>query len=97
MKNEISVYVHLPFCVKKCNYCDFLSGCYPEEVIRAYLDRLLQDICLYGSLLSEREISTIYIGGGTPTVLPSSCIRSIMEKLKSITSLRDGCEISIEM
>ena len=97
MKNEISVYVHLPFCVKKCNYCDFLSGCYPEEVIRAYLDRLLQDICLYGSLLSEREISTIYIGGGTPTVLPSSCIRSIMEKLKSITSLKDGCEITIEM
>lgn len=97
MKNEISVYVHLPFCVKKCNYCDFLSGSFPDDVKKAYIDRLMSDIGSYAGLLSERKIRSVYIGGGTPTVLPASCISSVIEKLKRITSLSKECEITIEM
>ncbi len=97
MKNDISVYVHLPFCIKKCNYCDFLSGSYSDLIKKSYIDCLLNEIDLYSDLLSKREIRTVYLGGGTPTVLPASYIVSIIEKLKKITSFKEGCEITIEM
>ncbi|MBO4374064.1 MAG: oxygen-independent coproporphyrinogen III oxidase [Lachnospiraceae bacterium] len=97
MKNEISVYVHLPFCVKKCNYCDFLSGSFDDGIKRAYLKRLLLEIDHYGALLSGRMIRSVYLGGGTPSLLDPSFIRSIMKKLTDITMLKSGCEITIEM
>ncbi|MCR5651881.1 MAG: radical SAM family heme chaperone HemW [Lachnospiraceae bacterium] len=97
MKNEISVYVHLPFCVKKCRYCDFLSGVFDDDLVASYIERLLGEIGFYEKLIFDREIKTVYFGGGTPSAIPPSFINTIIKKLNGISGFGNGCEISIEM
>ncbi len=87
----------MPFCVRKCNYCDFLSGPFDDGVKKAYLDSLIKELHSYADLLGKREISTIYIGGGTPSCLPSSHIRKIIEDIKGMSELSKDCEISMEI
>ena len=63
---SISLYIHIPFCVKRCIYCDFVSGAYTPEKAALYVDALKKEI---SSIPADRPLSTLYIGGGTPTVL----------------------------
>jgi len=67
--NELELYIHIPFCMKKCNYCDFLSAPADEESQYAYMEGLKREIVFYGKRLRGKRVSTVYIGGGTPTVL----------------------------
>ena len=68
MKN-LELYIHIPFCFKKCDYCDFLSFSCDQKTQLAYADALIREIEFYGKQMQDRFVTTIFIGGGTPTCL----------------------------
>lgn len=80
MQKELELYLHIPFCVRKCRYCDFLSFAKDEEVQDAYVQALCEEIKGWDGF-DNRPISTIFIGGGTPTILPVQGIRKILETI----------------
>lgn len=94
MKKELELYLHIPFCVKKCGYCDFLSGAAGPEKQKEYVEALCREIDTgYGN---DRIVSTIFIGGGTPSILPGAWIGQIMEHVREHYKLDDHGEISME-
>ncbi len=96
-KKCLSLYIHIPFCVRKCHYCDFLSVPADEAEMEAYIQALLMEIESYrNSKWSERSIRTLFIGGGTPSVLSEKQITSVFDKLKDVFCLEEDCEITIE-
>ena len=94
----LGVYVHIPYCLTKCPYCDFNSygtnGNFPEDV---YLRSLEREIESFGSLIEGREISTVFFGGGTPSLFNPRSIGMVMEKLASTASFSPKIEVSLEM
>ena len=91
---EISIYIHIPFCIKKCLYCDFLSGPCDEDTQGKYIRALLKEIELSGS---TGMVKTIFFGGGTPSVVAPYFITAIMDKLRECFTLAENCEITMEM
>ncbi len=89
VKTVNSLYIHIPFCRRKCLYCDFYSVAYDENLARAYTDVLCEQI-----KRSDGQFSTIYIGGGTPTILGGSSWNKLLPALKSHIS--QGAEFTIE-
>ena len=78
-KKQLELYIHIPFCAKKCNYCDFLSFPVSEQYHSEYVDKLCGEIELTSEKIpAEREISTIFIGGGTPSLIDPKHIVRIM-------------------
>ena len=96
MKKLLGIYIHIPFCVRKCKYCDFLSGPAEIETQEIYIEMLLNEIEQYGNLLKERQTDTIFFGGGTPSILEGDAIVRIMKKLKDLGNISESAEISIE-
>lgn len=97
-KKLLSLYIHIPFCVRKCNYCDFLSAPADETVKEAYIQALLLEIEAYRKTeLSMRPVRSVFIGGGTPSILDGNKIASVLDKIKDVFYLDENCEISIEM
>lgn len=92
---ELELYLHIPFCVKKCNYCDFLSAPAGEETRAAYVDALLEEIRGFDEP-EDYEVVTVFFGGGTPSILPGQEILRIMEALREKFSFRKGAEITLE-
>ncbi|MGN0334950.1 MAG: radical SAM family heme chaperone HemW [Lachnospiraceae bacterium] len=92
----LRVYIHIPFCVRKCRYCDFLSGPSDECTRQRYLDRLSEEMENYRELLAQRVITSVFIGGGTPSILEGSQIMRIMEELRCLGNLASDAEITIE-
>jgi len=94
----LGLYIHVPFCVKKCLYCDFVSYPYSETAAGAYLDALFKEIELYDHILKDREkkLTSIFIGGGTPTCLPAGRLASLLAKVQEVFCLLPGCEITVE-
>lgn len=78
---RIGVYIHIPFCLRKCHYCDFLSFPADGKAYQAYTDALLNEIAHTPQLMNHK-IDTIFIGGGTPSVLPPDSIAEILENIK---------------
>ena len=91
--NEIGVYVHIPFCKKKCDYCDFISYCNKDNLIEDYVQAVKAEI---QSQNIKPEITTIYIGGGTPSYIDSKYIIEILEKIKE-KNVSSNAEITIEV
>ena len=83
-KRELELYIHIPFCARKCAYCDFLSFAAPERVYRDYMDKLLEEICGQGPNFQEYRVSTIFVGGGTPSILPADLI---LERFATLCAL----------
>lgn len=81
LRKELEIYIHIPFCVRKCAYCDFLSAPADESVRQAYVDRLIQEIREF-ELSGEYTVSTVFLGGGTPSILPGRDIERILEALR---------------
>lgn len=81
MRDDISIYIHIPFCIKKCFYCDFVSFENKDEMIDVYIDALCHEILNNSEILSQYNIKTIYIGGGTPSYIDSKYIAKIMQTL----------------
>lgn len=98
-KQELGFYVHLPFCVKKCRYCDFLSAPATKEMQKEYCQALLREIESYGFAASQYKIRTIYFGGGTPSLLEAEWIGRILEKICHVFSDTDkrNTEITLEV
>lgn len=100
--NLIEIYIHIPFCVKKCNYCDFLSFSVTDEVKKAYVDAIVKQIVLESTesdytSYSQKIVRSIYFGGGTPSTLSAESLIRILEAVKSSYILSDNCEITIEV
>lgn len=93
-KRELGIYVHIPFCIKKCNYCDFLSAPATKQVQKYYVDGLTEQIKQYKNLIREYEVRTIFFGGGTPSVLEVKELERIIEQLEEF--INDEQEITIE-
>lgn len=92
----MELYVHIPFCVKKCKYCDFLSFPQGGEVKRKYVDKLLEEIRLVSGGYEDRQISSIFIGGGTPSVLPGAWMEELFAYLRKYFNIEETAEISVE-
>ena len=105
-RKQIGLYIHIPFCKQKCSYCDFCSYAEKQNLISKYIKCLLQEIKEVG--INNRadfengkddlfSIKTIYIGGGTPSLIESKYIVQIMEEIKSNFELDENAEITIEV
>ena len=96
MSGGMELYLHMPFCVRKCAYCDFLSFPSGAKTQRMYAKRLMEDIGVMGKRYGEIPVETIFIGGGTPSVPDSGLIVEIMEHVRHTFHVADGAEISME-
>ncbi|MCR5098721.1 MAG: radical SAM family heme chaperone HemW [Lachnospiraceae bacterium] len=92
----MELYIHIPFCVKKCEYCDFVSGAYDEKVRRDYSDALIREIGMYAPAFSDASFSTIYIGGGTPSWLEADCMDAILDALQKHFNIEAEAEFTME-
>lgn len=95
MSRNLELYIHIPFCMKKCAYCDFLSGPAGNEQKRAYFDALVGEIRNCGDF-SEYTVTSIFFGGGTPSVFSGEWIEKIMDEVRSHFHLHENAEITIE-
>lgn len=97
MKRYVSLYVHIPFCAVKCKYCDFLSfdGESYGTMLR-YVDSLCQEIKLYAPVAEEYIVRSVFIGGGTPSLLDEALITNIMAFIRRTFKLEKDAEITIE-
>ena len=77
---EIGIYIHIPFCIKKCEYCDFVSYCNKKEYVPQYINALKKEI--KNNINKEYKITTIYIGGGTPSSIEENYIADIIKTIK---------------
>ena len=95
--NELGIYIHIPFCIKKCDYCDFISVKLNDGLIEEYINDLIKEIEIYSKLISKYVIDSIFIGGGTPSSIDSKFIGKIFEKLYSSFNIDSKAEITIEV
>ncbi len=103
MRNELEIYVHIPFCVRKCAYCDFLSGPADLQVKTEYVEALIKEIftCPKRGVpeLDAQEkyvVTTVFFGGGTPSVLEGESIERIMEAIRDSFEMAEDAEVTIE-
>lgn len=94
--NELELYIHIPFCIKKCNYCDFLSGAYAKETQRLYFEALRAEIREASRLVADRRVSTVFWGGGTPSLAEAAEIEKTMALLWESFSFQKDAEITLE-
>ena len=99
MKKELGIYIHIPFCKQKCYYCDFVS--FPDKINlqEKYIEALIKELKSYN--LEEYDVTTIYIGGGTPSYISSDLIKKVLEnlkgKIKNNKTKWEDIEITIEV
>lgn len=90
------LYIHIPFCKSKCNYCDFYSGNFSDELKQEYVQKLCEEIEKWGRL-NTCPIDTIYFGGGTPSLLSASQLSLILESIHKAFAVTDNAEITVEV
>ena len=90
------IYIHIPFCKKICSYCDFYKIILPEDN-SLFIDALISEAELRKNYLVDEVVSTIYFGGGTPSVLSLKDIRRILARLSELFTIANDCEITIEL
>ena len=94
---ELSLYVHIPWCVRKCPYCDFNSHVAPEEIPeKAYTDRLIEDLQQDLLWVQGRKISSVFFGGGTPSLFSGESIRRVIQAAEKSVGFKDDVEITLE-
>lgn len=96
-KKPLELYVHIPFCVRKCFYCDFLSFRALAADHEAYTAQLIREIGVQGELCHEYQVTTIFIGGGTPSVMEPCLIADIMRAIMYHFDVAEDAEITIEV
>lgn len=96
---ELGIYIHIPFCVKKCDYCDFISYSDKFNLQEEYVKKLIKEIEDNKDLLKENDITTIYIGGGTPSSIKPTLIKNILDRIYEVANIknREKIEITIEV
>ena len=94
MAGPVALYLHIPFCPKKCLYCDFLSFAGRGNLLPAYLAALRKEICLLEK--DELQAGTVYIGGGTPTIAAGKDLALLVQEIKRTVRLQPAAEITVE-
>ena len=93
----LSLYVHIPWCVQKCPYCDFNShGQHGELPQQEYVDALIADLKADLHYVQGRKIHTIFIGGGTPSLFDASQIQRLLEQTQALIPFEENIEITME-
>ena len=93
---ELSIYIHIPFCVRKCLYCDFLSAPAGREEIESYVNLLLLEIKKQSIFYGDHRVISIFLGGGTPSLLPAADVERILEQIRRCYPMAADAEITIE-
>jgi len=100
--DKLGLYISIPFCRSKCTYCNFASGVYPASEHARYVDRLIEDMAGAGDWAARlcvdlpRQIDTIYLGGGTPSLLEPGLIRGLFARIRAEFSVEPNAEITVE-
>ena len=94
---DLSIYIHIPFCKKKCKYCDFLSAPASDRVQEEYFHALLEEMTAQAKEYSHQVVRSVYIGGGTPSVAGPKRLCKVMETLFSHFTVAENAEISMEV
>ena len=92
----MELYVHIPFCVKKCAYCDFLSFPQGEEIQRRYVEKLMEEIRTVSAGFHDTPVSSVFVGGGTPSVLKARWMKELFDCLRASFHIEETAEISME-
>ncbi len=93
---ECGIYIHIPFCKSKCFYCDFVSFVDKSDCMQDYLRAVTSELQSKSKLFNSRPITTIYFGGGTPSLLPPAHIKSILSTIKTHYNVQKDAEITLE-
>lgn len=97
MMKPLELYIHIPFCIRKCKYCDFLSAPSGKEERAAYVENLCRKIRSHTELAEAYRVVTIFVGGGTPSILEEEQIRQIFTAVRETFQIEESAEITIEM
>lgn len=96
--NNLGLYIHLPFCERKCSYCDFLSfKCNDNQVVSQYIKALLKEIKGLSRVTGEHKVDSIFIGGGTPSLVSEWDMGNVLDCLKEYYDIDSKAEITIEV
>ncbi|GFM38096.1 radical SAM family heme chaperone HemW [Desulfovibrio psychrotolerans] len=90
------LYIHVPFCRSKCGYCAFHSEVPRGDAVQVYLDALLREIALWGDRLGRVPVSTVFFGGGTPSMLPHRAVATVLDRIRKAFAVERAAEISLE-
>lgn len=90
-----SIYIHYPYCLSKCHYCDFVS--FPcHKGMEDLTDFYIKELEIFHHITNDRQVSSIYFGGGTPSLMPLETVNKIMEKITNLWGIEKGIEITME-
>lgn len=93
---DVSLYLHIPFCRRKCLYCDFLSAPASDGEMESYVNLLCREIEEQSIFYRNHRVISVFLGGGTPTLLPAEKIGAVLERIRAGFSLAEDAEITIE-
>lgn len=96
-RESLSIYIHIPFCVRKCLYCDFLSSPADQQSKERYVEALCREMILASPEYRNFQVVSVFVGGGTPSILEIGGMGAIFETLKKCFRLTPDCEITIEV
>ncbi len=96
-KKNLEIYVHIPFCVSKCAYCDFLSFPGNQGMQREYTEKLIEEIRCQSAKVKEYQVISVFIGGGTPSILNIEEMAAVLQALADGFDIRSDAEITIEV
>ena len=97
MKNPAhNIYIHVPYCASKCNYCAFLSRACPNPDWGKYTEEICKEIKYWANKLGRINVPTVFFGGGTPSLIPVECIGTIIDLIANHFNLDTGAEITME-
>ncbi len=96
MRKPLELYIHIPFCAQKCDYCDFLSGRAALSVQRLYVERLIEEIACQSAHYPGYTVVSVFLGGGTPSLLEPKQLLDIMNQVKKHFRLTEDAEVTME-
>lgn len=97
MMNRAGIYIHIPFCRSRCSYCDFATGMYEGELAERYVRAVIKEIEEWTEVKSPSAVDTIFLGGGTPSLLAPAQIARILKAVRDRFDVRDDAEITLEL
>lgn len=97
MKTNLGLYIHIPFCEKKCNYCDFNSSNYSKDIQSRYIEALISEIKTQAKNYKNYYADSVFIGGGTPSTLSFELLESLVIVIKEVFNFAEDIEFTIEV
>src|SRR3989441_273839 len=97
MKMYAGIYIHIPFCRSRCSYCDFATGMYESELAARYVHAVVSEIAAWREVEEPSDVDTIYLGGGTPSLLKPAQIEQILTAARDRFKVVEGAEVTMEM